>query len=60
MGRGCSSVYFLRRNCPWSNREQYVNWAEYVGEGFGLALVVWVFVWGMTIPFRIFLRLLGL
>lgn len=36
------------------------NWAGYVGEGFALAVVVWVTVWGMTIPIRAFMRLLGL
>jgi len=33
---------------------------ELVGSGFGLGLIVYVFVWGLTIPIRWFLRLLGL
>lgn len=32
----------------------------YVGQGFGLATVVWVTVWGLTIPIRYLFRFLGL
>lgn len=30
-----------------------------VVQGFALALVVWVFVWGITLPVRVLARFLG-
>lgn len=30
-----------------------------VGEGFGLAFVVYAFVWGMSLPIRFFFKFLG-
>jgi len=34
--------------------------AELVAGGFGLGLTVYVFVWGVTLPIRWFVRLTGL
>jgi hypothetical protein len=31
-----------------------------VGEGFGMALVIWVTVWGLSLPWRAITRLIGL
>jgi len=34
--------------------------AVWVAEGFGLALTSWIFIWGMTLPIRWFLHMLGI
>jgi hypothetical protein len=34
--------------------------ASTVGEGFGMALTVYFFIWGMTLPIRAFFRFIGL
>lgn len=36
------------------------SFGQYVGEGFGIAFVTWVTVWGLTIPIRFLMKFIGL